>query len=285
MNNKVKTCAAVTLYHPSKEELERLKEYLLFFPIILVVDNTPEDTNLECFFNDERLKLISKGANIGLSKSLNLICETSSKLGYDYCCVLDQDSTLSLDAISEIHRLISINVISNAAIVSPTIVYEFKNSKIAKSNEEYRAVDWVITSGSFINIAIFINSNGFDENYFIDRIEYDYCMEARKNGFDIIQVSNAFLFQKLGSSEERFGIKFFQHSPLRNYYQFRNRFYYFNYKSDENFIVRYVSLLFLSIKQVLKILILETDKTKKLEFIVLAIRDCLFGKFGKFNES
>jgi rhamnosyltransferase len=63
-------------------------------------------------------------------------------------------------------------------------------------------------------------------NYFIDHVDTEWCLRARAAGYRLLVVPEARLHHRLGESVKRLPIfgrrKIFYHTPLRDYYMFRN---------------------------------------------------------------
>ncbi|MBY7904818.1 hypothetical protein KW458_04835 [Vibrio fluvialis] len=284
MYHKSSVCAAITLYHPSSSELERVFYYTKVFDKVFVIDNTPDDNDMSDIISHPKIQLLSRGVNLGLAKALNLACETAFDLNFDFCCLLDQDSEFNTDSIGIILNIISQVNIDDIAIVSPNINYEHEDGIDSIRTPQLDDVDWVITSGSFVNLKIHKLLKGFDEAYFIDRLEMDYCYRAKNKGYRIVICLDSIMRQSLGEPCRAYGCNFYQHSPLRNYYQFRNRIYYYRYKSKENIYFRFLKMGILSFKHILKVIFIEEKKIKKICYISRAIKDSFKGAYGEYGK-
>lgn len=267
-------CGIVT-YFPNESIIGKIKEYSNVFEHILVFDNTPNGSKfLKKLDNFLKVEVIFNKQNLGLSKAYEILLEKAED-GYNYLCLLDQDSVFNS---GEIHKMMNfINIYpskENVAIFSPRIVYNERNLKTFVSDYEFKK--FVISSGSFINLEIVKNDLDikFDANYFIDRVDTDFCMLCVKKGYKLVQYNKSVLIQQLGT-EGHFGIS--QHSYKRHYYIFRNRFYY-----NQKFYRHYKSLSILqTLKQCLRIILFEDEKTLKLKQLSYAIHDFNHGCMSK----
>ena len=108
---------------------------------------------------------------------------------------------------------------SDVAVYGPVVCKEK-----GREPEDQRAVEVevLISSGSFVNLQIYAQTPGFDEAFFIDKVDDDYCLMARQRGFRIIQVRSCFLYHRIGEWKKIFGKIVEQHAPLRMYYTTRN---------------------------------------------------------------
>lgn len=277
----MKVSCGITLYHPTKNELSKIELYSNIFEIVYIIDNTPVNSVLDTKCLPVNSCVLSENENLGLSKSLNMLCSKALSDGFIFLCLLDQDSVFDVLSINQIVKVINENENENVGIFSPRIIYSHKNEY--RFNSLTEPILWAITSGSFINLNAFKVVGKFDENYFIDRIEYDYCELLRENGFDIIQVNNATLNQSLGNVKCIYNKEIYQHSPLRNYYQFRNRAYFYLFKSRRTIFYNIWRFASGSAAQILKIIVFEDQKIKKIGYIVKAFCHLFKGNYGQFR--
>ena len=164
---------------------------------------------------------------------------------------------------------------SNIAIVAPYIQYGTNEIR----NEISKKVDWVINSGEILNLTLLHKKNiCFDESYFLDRLDRDFCKQVRRQNLDIIQVENTVLIQVLG--EIKAGRR--SHSPNRNYYMFRNRFYY-NHKFY-SFSKRIVLNMLQTTKHITYICKNKDNVRDNMRMLKRAIIDYCNGNMGKLSD-
>ena len=214
--------AGITLYHPTQEMIENIKQYGNSFDIIVIFDNTESRYKCSEYFFGKNFILISAEKNMGLPTAYNQIIEMLKDYNIDYLCTLDQDSLFKNQDIEAIKKIICNNdQAKNWGIIAPYIDYGYKTYS---KEEKVEKKPWLITSGSFINYKMILeNSLEYDEKYFIDKFEIDFCQQVLQKGYDLIMYYGAVLHQELG---EKSGHQHPNHSSLRHYYLFRNRFYY-----------------------------------------------------------
>ena len=289
----MKICMGVVLYYPNQSDLKRIESYTNTVDKVIVFDNTDDGSNENSAFftGAKNIQYISQRENLGMARALNELCKKAISNGYDYIITMDQDSIFNTSDISNLINYISSNRLDNIGIIAPRVHYLNKKSKVDKGNttkkemeQKIEFVDWVITSGSAINLNTFNMTKGFDEKYFIDRVDYDYCMELKKVAKKIILVNNSFLYQQLGEGTQNyFGFLYSEHSALRNYYTFRNRLYYADkfMKGFRKVIYKFIG----SIRHLLLIIIFDKNKYKKLKMIKRAFFDYTHGKMYKYMKN
>ena len=117
---------------------------------------------------------------------------------------------------------------------------------------------------------------GFDEWYFIDHVDNEFCTHLIQKGYKIIRVNNALLHQRAGDMKyvRLFGrpIMLPYYSTFRNYYICRNTIYYIRkYHRDINLYREIRSFVY---SQTIK-LIFEKGRWANLKSSVSGIRDGL----------
>lgn len=274
------------MFHPSNEEIENVIYYAKFFENVVVVDNT-DSHSLVDFSEYQNINLLSSGVNLGLAKALNLFVKHSKSLGIKYCCILDQDSKFDISSIQNMIDFIYKKQLSNIAIYSPKIIYQhtLKIKDAFDDLDEYEYIDWAITSGSFINTDYFDLIGGFDERYFIDRLEMDYCYKASLLEKKIVKVNSVRLHQQLGKCRRILWVSIYEHSPIRNYYIFRNRLLFYLKVNKGNCILNRLKVIALSIRQIVRVAFFEKEKMKKFIFISRAISDYFTGRLYNYESS
>lgn len=220
----MKYCCGITTYYPEASDVNCVLGLTAAFSKVYIYDNTPggiDSCLKQKLLDDPKIVFFSNGENDGLSIAYQCFHEVA-KCKYDYLCLLDQDSRLTNKDISKIINSIEEDSDNSVAIYAPRIQYQ--HSKQLSPSNRVDIVDWVISSGSFIKIDFLNTISGFDNYYFIDRIDQDLCLCFRKKNKKIKIINSVTLLQDLGEIKNIFGLKFFQHNEFRNYHIARNRY-------------------------------------------------------------
>ncbi|WP_329469266.1 glycosyltransferase [Exiguobacterium sp. 9-2] len=283
----MKYAAGVVFYNPKEEDYKKIEIYKQIFDEIIVYDNTEDLETIKKTKSKIMLynvKYIGNQSNDGLSQAYNEMCKLSIDLKMDYICLLDQDSFFEKENIKIIMETIEKNKNLKIGVYSPEIHYDHVVTNKEDSNDilEIRKVDWTISSGSFINLSFFKIIGGFDINYFIDRVDFDYCFSLKNKNIDTVIVSDSKMNQYLGETKKKMGKVFFQHSPLRHYYIYRNRLYFYKKKNKKNNLEN-LKLIAGIINHLQKIIFLEDQKIKKIKLIFKAHKDYKKSRMGKIK--
>ena len=227
---KEKIAACVILYHPKKEDLDNLKSYMNKVSILYVFDNTENKSNLEYFENIENVLYFSDLENQGLSIRLNQACKLAINDGYEYLLTMDQDSSFNDENLDKY-----LESVANYKDKENVNVYgiEYNKNDLKDNFPYYEEVDHVITSACIMNLKVFDKVGGFDESFFIDSVDIDYCYAGLVKGYKNIKFTNLFFEHSLGESFIRGSITslYFHkktvkiHSGVRIYYMYRNLLY------------------------------------------------------------
>lgn len=288
-------CVGVVFYNPKKVYIDNISNYYNLVDKIYIFDNTETngDEVLRALLDMDSMnkcKYIKSSSNIGISGALNFICEIALREGYKYIMTLDQDSVIFPSSLETMLNCIQKLNDPNVGLYAPSIRYVKEYKEIPGCNKgqmttcgKITEIKWAITSGSVLDLNIFRKIGGFDENLFVDRVDYDYCLTLRKYGYKIVRIEDVIVYHFLGESKGRI-FRLSQHQPIRHYYMFRNRLYIVG-KHNKVYkgLKKYIFIIFASLKHLFLILILESSKLEKIKMIMKAIKDYKNGKMGKIN--
>lgn len=277
----MKVCAGIVTYNPDIDLLKKnISQIILQVDRVVLCDNGSINiSELENVLNTfEKVKLIIFKENKGIATALNMLCRWAVQHRYDWILTLDQDSICPKELVSQLLR----DVKKDTGIVAPRIIYKDNEKYLSKPKSQFEYVEWVITSASLTNLVAWKTVNGFDEWLFIDGVDYDFCIRLRRSGYMIIQDNRVTLYHELGKLKCRrlFGRTIYvtNHSPFRYYYMVRNGFYL---KKKLHRGTPWIK----TFKLLLKIILFEGDKMKKIEAIKKALSYANKGGRGASNSA
>jgi rhamnosyltransferase len=193
------------------------------------------------FLDDPGVELLGDGQNVGLARALNLALQS---LGTDGAgLLLDQDSIPALDLVATLLRGLRAPHGTDRPVIAagPAIVDELesrpeyftrlrllRNRRIASAADartEFFDVDFLITSGTMIDLKRLPAAGWHDETLFIDCVDFDWSFGATANGFALVATFSTTLSHRRGDHVHRTpgGLVIRIHSPARLYYMHRNR--------------------------------------------------------------
>lgn len=276
-------CAVIVLYNPEVSVLDNISSYIDSVDKFYIVDNSEEKNILliDTLKEYSNTYYLDNNGNQGIAHALNVGCNKAIDDGYDWILTMDQDSFVFEGMIETLLEYRADNV----AIVSP--FHADKYFPFHKTDMPIQEILSVATSGNLLNLKIFEKIGIFEEKLFIDYVDTEYCLRANIAGYKVLLVSNAILKHKLGEISQHIflGKKFYtsNHNYIRRYYNARNRFYVYDKYSVYDDYIREDKKTFL--KEIVKIILFEKDKIKKVYYILLGLWDSRHQKFGKLNAS
>lgn len=239
--------AIIVAYRPDLNKLYKLIDSLSQLKKIIIYKNS-DFLIPSKFANVESIESVD---NIGTAAAYNLSLNYLSR-ECEYVFILDQDSQLEINCIENLYsEAIKISKKEHYFLISPLETDNnnnahgwgsfpiFNNSKISE----------VRSSGMFISSVVFKYIK-FDENLFVDYVDWEFCWRAQKLlKLQIHKSTKSKILHELGSPYEvYFGKKLRVMSPNRIYSQIINSKILFFYSHVPVYkkillIVRYFKLL------------------------------------------
>jgi rhamnosyltransferase len=140
----------------------------------------------------------------------------------------------------------------------------------------FREVGTLMTSGTLVKRSVFADCGSFDESFFMDYVDHDFCLRVRRRGFRIIQANHAVLQHRLGSptSHRLFGkyLTASNYSPNRRYHNTRNRIIVYRryFRAETPWII---GDCLKWCRETLKMILVERDRKQKLASIARGLWD------------
>lgn len=212
--DKHNICAVIVTFNPDDKLERNINALTSQVDKILLVDNGSSDKKVIESFQSESIEVKLLDKNYGIGKALNE--------GIKYCCnrkyklmlSMDQDTILFPDAVSELLEVI------NDGYSSAGINWD----KRANNNQR---VGYLITSGNLVNVEALKEIGGYNEELFIDSVDFDVSLRLRDHGYKLIKVAKALAEHHIGEDDGTTeGV--YRHSVNRYFYISRNHYYILN---------------------------------------------------------
>lgn len=282
--------AVLVLYNPDKDVCTNIVSYIDTVSRLYIIDNSPspdKDIIDQICKLSQKIKYLPNNDNLGIATALNQGCEHAIAERFHWTLTMDQDSSFE-DVSQYLKCAQGVDELDKTAILSPSMDILSEDQGPCLCKEE----DVTITSGSLLNLDLFIQIGRFEDKLFIDEVDHDYCLKAKLLDFKVIQFKNIRLIHKIGDKKKL--TSFFlrrkklknQHNAQRLYYQTRNRLYM--WQKYGKYYPQYFSLgavLYRVIyKKIFKIISWEESKIEKLLAIFHGLRDFLRGHYGRYEK-
>ena len=300
----MKTAAVVVTYDPPAQFADHLGVWLSQVDQLLVVDN-----GSAAAWRDEACEVVERRqmnveflwneANLGIAASLNRGFARLMEQGLESVCVFDQDSRPSPGMVPEMLRVYERHPErSRLAMVAPNIDIPSSNNSLSflqpygpflyrrvrcTDQDTLENISTVITSGALYDLHAYRQIGPFREDFFIDYVDTEYCLRARRRGYNIVVACRARLQHHFGNqTERRFGSITMHpsfHPPLRWYYISRNRIpvtRMYAWRFPHWFLYEFV----LNLYGLVRLALFEDRKAEKLLAMLLGTWDGLVNRLG-----
>jgi rhamnosyltransferase len=281
-------CAIVVTFHPGSDVLGHIAVTSRQVERLIVVDNGSAGHTLEDLRSDSYLHsyvLIENGANLGIACALNVGIRHAIALGYGWVLLLDQDSVLTAGFLEAmLHGVEARQDRDHIAIFIPRYFDRSSGEEMRPDRDRAGKLLVARTSGSLMAAWVFEECGWFVEELVIDQVDYEFSLRVRSRGYGIAECPEAMLLHSLGSPAVHrvFGRRIFgttNHSAARRYYLARNRTWLL--KRYWSAYPRWCAeLCVLTLKESLKILVVEDRRWSKLGHTLLGLRDGVAGRMG-----
>ncbi len=295
------TAAVVVSFNPPAGLEQRLRSSLDQCAHLILVDNGSDDPPALDELPRERIRRLDNAENRGIAAALNQGVREAAALGCRHALLLDHDSEPHpgmVDALRE-----GLHGSPGCVVCVPQI--DYSHAAIGSSRwpqtadgERWRfrflrantmagpsPVDLAISSGMLIDVAKFLELGGFDESLFIDLVDTEFCLLARRHGYRVIAQPAARLSHALGAPTHhrllgRISVFPTHHSVFRHYHLARNRIIL-----GRRYARRFPSWLIYewlgAAKLMVKVLLYESQRPAKLW---AALRGTMAGLFWRRPE-
>lgn len=275
----MKVAGVVVLYNPDDDFIDNISSYVNDIDLLYVIDNSEKENKV---LDSQKIKYIFNNENIGVAKALNMACEMAIKDNYNWILTMDQDTKFKPGVLNRMKDYIRNNDCSKDGILVP-----WHNTKldIVKSDDVIDYPLQVMTSGNLVNLSIYKEIGGYNEDYFIDGIDIEYCLRLKKYGFRIVRFNDVEIEHDLGYIEyHKFLGKTYlctNHNYLRQYYIARN----YRYIKEEYYDIapEYCEILTHLKLRIFRIVMFEKDKYRKVRNLFRGVRDYKKRIIGKYN--
>ncbi len=204
----------------------------------VVVDNTESLSTPDALGLDARVDYVANGANLGIATALNQGIERLIAMGCRSALLFDQDSEPSDELLIELPRTLATARMHDRRValvgpayedarlggVAPFVRFGYLTlRRIQPEGVQPIDVDFLITSGSCVNLDVWRDIGPMDDALFIDFVDLEWCVRARSKGYSVLGAPALRLTHELGGEPVRFfGRSYPGHGPVRHYYLFRN---------------------------------------------------------------
>ena len=219
----------IPLYHNAKSLDSIYQPFEKIFSKIILFDNTPNKKTpheIQEYSISSNVLYIRRNKNIGLASAFNYCVQNYGHSDSDIYMLLDQDTKVKSSSLVESYLLSNLDLVKHNNIVG--IIGTKPWQKTLASDDQFgRKVSWVINSGMLFSKKVWQSIGGFDESFFVDDVDHEFCLRASSFGISTILVNNNAFIHEIGRPKYHAffnkKIKISRHPLWRRYYWARNR--------------------------------------------------------------
>jgi len=252
---------------------------------VYVYDNSKVglDVNLDglYYFHDS--------SNSGLAVAINHCVRHAVEDGVKLCIYFDQDSSIDIELVDSLFESYS-----NLKFIDPTLcflgpqpvmsdgtLYPVKVNQNFKDN--YYDATEIITSGMTFIPHDVADLDFFDEDLFLDMVDFEICWRAKSQGKKVCIDRSILMMHEVGEKSITLPFRSVPiSSPKRNYYQIRNMLYLALYKNNKGSLI----VMYYLARRILNILInmvFADQRLIRLKYNYCGIRDAFKKRMGKLE--
>jgi rhamnosyltransferase len=192
MNRKI--AIGVVTYRPNISLMLRLQSAIEMGFSVYLFDNSPEDELIRNFcrkYNIDIVRYITCGKNVGLGFGISSVCAQAYYDSYPALIFFDQDTVFNCSTLAFIEEFYVNN--TNIALNYSAIVFNAKHyyNVDVGSRFTFKDVLMAISSGSLFFLENLKKLNWHNESYFVDCVDYEFCLNSNNNNFKIGECSLA----------------------------------------------------------------------------------------------
>jgi rhamnosyltransferase len=191
---------------------------------IHIVDNGSDAESLSVLESLEQAPAVTVerlGENRGVGYALNRGVQRARQMGCAWLLTMDQDSVVDGSLIEAYRAAVEQN--PAWVCLAPRIA-----SRSHRKDTAGGVISYAITSGNLVRLSVYDQIGLYDEGFFVDCIDFDFCLRLRRAGYEVHRVPAALMQHQLGDSIDlsKAVRKYYaRHSPVRRYYMYRNFLY------------------------------------------------------------
>jgi rhamnosyltransferase len=152
---------------------------------VFVYDNSPDSVTMREYLRGKAgVSYFGEGINRGLGIGLTHICSQAFSEGYSSLLFFDQDTLFTPETLSTVEEFYQYNkslMKKYAAVVfnSSTVIKDSNSTSI--DMQYFKQVCLARNSGSLYYLPNLSKMSWHDTSYFVDGVDYEFCLRARLN--------------------------------------------------------------------------------------------------------
>jgi rhamnosyltransferase len=179
-----------TVYHSSETLLLRLKSAIDLGFSLYIFDNSPDESAVREFCKDnQNCNYFTCGKNVGLGFGISTICAQAYYDANPALIFFDQDTMFDESTLNFVESFYTHS--SDLSQNYSAIIFNDKCLLEEPLNDPFKIKDvmMAISSGSLFFLDNLKKLNWHNENYFVDCVDYEFCLNSSNNHYKIGECS------------------------------------------------------------------------------------------------
>lgn len=192
---------AIVLYNPSNSTIDRILYFLDKGITFYIFDNSKVSNETLLNFNNSNLSYYTVNENLGLSYSINYLCEKALESKFKSLLFFDQDTIFKIETLNYINYFLIRSESLNTDFFDTVLSVNFRDSDSTQNNLNiietgvvndylYYNVYFNINSGTLYFLDKFKSFEWFEKKYFVDGVDYSLSLNTVINQFKNIVITN-----------------------------------------------------------------------------------------------
>lgn len=181
-----KIAIGLVTFNPNENLLSRLSLATRSGFRVFIFDNSPEKALIRDYCkNLTNCHYITCGKNVGLGFGISSVCSNAYYDGNSALVFFDQDTGFNIDTLDFINEFY--NSKKNAITDYSSVVFNSKRINSINYNDKFTVSDVLmsINSGSLYLLENLNKLDWFNESYFVDCVDYEFCLRSNNLNFKI----------------------------------------------------------------------------------------------------
>jgi rhamnosyltransferase len=210
----VRTFACIVTYEPELQLLtENLRSIVPQVEGVVVVDNNSSNAAEIADDLPDGVMFHRLPANRGLSAAMNIAVRRAMEAEASAVVMLDQDSVVGPTLVRTLQD--DLDEDPGLAVVAPDIQDRNLGHEQPAMTTGLEQVNACITSGSIVRVEDWERVGGWDEDLFIDYVDFDFCLRIRLAGRGIAIDHRAVLDHSIGNARRAGAVVAWGHGAAR----------------------------------------------------------------------
>lgn len=286
-------------YHPWAEVLDHVRRIRAQVDAVMIVDNsgTPAARALlGPLAREPGVGTIFNPENRGIAAAFNQGAARAAFDGFAWIATFDQDSRIPAGFVAGLRTALAAHPVrSKVAVVAPVyrdtgLGFRYSPSVPLPADDPGRAVEVSVTasSGNLVSLAALRDCGGFRDDYFIDCVDFEFCLRLRRRGWRVLEARAVTLDHAQGEWRQRKWLgrspRYNDYGAVRRYYQARNRVRLYQRFAlfDSSWIARDAWGFFCDF---LKLLLFCENRAAKVRAMAVGLAHGVVGRMGKWEPT